>query len=512
MTSKFIKHGSVRTRIAPSPTGFLHIGTARTALFNYLFSKKYQGQFVLRIEDTDLERSDKKFEEDIIAGLKWLGINWDEGPLDADSRGFNADKRGNYIGEYGPYRQSERLDTYSKYIQRLLDESKAYYCFCSEEELEAQRASMMADGRAPIYSGKCRNLSQEEIAQKMSGHDTSKGERAGGKYIIRFKMPDKKIAFNDIVRGKLEFDTSLIGDITIAKNISTPLYNFAVVVDDFEMKITHIIRGEDHISNTPKQIAICEALNFSIPEYIHLPLILGPDRSKMSKRHGATSIIEYKKIGFLPEALINFMALLGWNPGSDKEIFSLEQLAEEFSLDKIQKSGAIFNIQKLESINSYYIKNKSVDELFELLKPYFNEAEYKASDEKLKKIIKLEQERLKKLSDIIETAKFFFDPSDYLAEILIWKKSDKDNALSALKDILENFESVAEGDFNISNLKSILDALAEKYGGAGEVFWPLRVALSSLPSSPPPLEIAEILEKEESLKRIKIAIDKLERI
>lgn len=488
MTSKFIKPGSIRTRIAPSPTGFLHIGTARTALFNYLFAKKYQGQFVLRIEDTDLERSDKKFEEDIIAGLKWLGIDWDEGP--------------EIGGDFAPYHQSERTYTYSKYIEQLLNEGKAYYCFCSEEELEAQRASMMADGKAPIYSGKCRDLSQEEIAQKMSA----------GKYIIRFKMPNKKIAFNDIIRGKLEFDTALIGDISLAKNISTPLYNFAVVVDDFEMKITHVIRGEDHISNTPKQIAICEALNFPIPEYAHLPLILGADRSKMSKRHGATSIIEYKKSGFLPEALINFMALLGWNPGNDREIFSLDQLAEEFSLDKIQKSGAIFNIQKLESINSYYIKNKSIDELFELLKPYFDEAGYNANNEKLKKIIKLEQERLRKLSDIVETAKFFFDPSDYLAEILIWKKSDKAKALAALKDILENFESIAEDDFNTQNLKLILDALADKYGGAGEVFWPLRVALSGLPSSPPPLEIAEILEKEESLKRIKTAIDKLERI
>lgn len=496
MTSKFIKPGSVRVRIAPSPTGFLHIGTARTALFNYLFSKKYQGQFVLRIEDTDIERSDKKFEADIIAGLKWLGINWDEGP--------------EIGGDFAPYHQSERTYTYSKYIQKLIDEDKAYYCFCTEEELEAQRNSMMAEGIAPVYTGKCRNLPKEEIAQKMSD----------GKYIIRFKMPHKKIAFNDIVRGKLEFDTALIGDISIAKNISTPLYNFAVVIDDFEMKITHIIRGEDHISNTPKQIAICEALNFPMPEYAHLPLILGSDRSKMSKRHGATSIIEYKKAGFLPEALINFMALLGWNPGNDKEIFSLEQLAEEFSLDKIQKSGAIFNIQKLESINSYYIKNKSIDELFELLKPYFDEADYKASDEKLKKIIKLEQERLKKLSDIVETAKFFFDPSDYLAEILIWKKSDKDKALAALKDILDNFENVAEGDFIAEKLKPIIESIINRGAGSpaeasakvGEVFWPLRVALSSQESSPPPLEIAEILEKEESIKRIKTAIDKLKRI
>lgn len=505
--SKFIKIGAVRTRIAPSPTGFLHIGTARTALFNYLFAKKYQGQFVLRIEDTDLERSDVKFEKDIIEGLKWLGLNWDEGPI-ADAQNQKsirqpADKNQNYFGKYGPYKQSERIETYEKHTKKLLDEGRAYYCFCSQEELEDQRADMISEGLAPIYSGKCRNLSKEEIAEKLNGNN---------KYIIRFKMPDKKITFNDLVRGKLEFDASIIGDFAIAKNIGIPLYNFAVVVDDFEMKITHVIRGEDHISNTPKQIALCEELGFPIPEYAHLPLILGHDRSKMSKRDGATSIIEYKEQGFLPEAMINFMALLGWNPGNDHEIFSLEKLIKDFSIERVQKSGAIFNIQKLESINGYYIKHKPIEELIKLCQPYFNKAGYDTSDEKLKKIVKLEQERLKKLSDITEVAKFFFEPSDYLAEILVWKKSDKEKTLAALEDVLKNFESVAESDFNIQNLKPILDALTEKHNGAGEVFWPLRVALSNQESSPPPLEIAEILEKKETLKRIKIAIDKLMQI
>lgn len=485
MTSKFIKPGDVRVRIAPSPTGFLHIGTARTALFNYLFAKKYQGQFILRIEDTDLERSDAKFEKDIIDGLKWLGLNWDEGPETG--------------GEYAPYRQSERIYTYSKYIQQLLSEDKAYYCFCTPEELEAQRQSMMAAGMAPVYSGKCRDLSKEEVAQKM----------ANGKHIIRFKMPHKKISFIDLIRGKMEFDTSLIGDIAIAKNISTPLYNFAVVIDDFEMKITHVIRGEDHISNTPKQIALFEALNLPTPDFAHLPLILGSDRSKMSKRDGATSIIEYKEMGFLPEALINFIALLGWNPGNDREIFSLQELSEEFSIERIQKSGAIFNIQKLESINSYYIKNKPLDELANLCAPYFEKAGYKTDIEKIQKIVSLEKERIKKLSDITEAVKFLFESIDYAPEILIWKKSDKETALASLKDILTESENVSESDFNISRLKPIIDQLAAKYGGAGFVFWPLRVALSGQQSSPPPLEIAEILGKEELLKRIKLAIDKL---
>lgn len=488
MPSKFIQPG-VRTRIAPSPTGFLHIGTTRTALFNYLFAKKYQGQFILRIEDTDLERSEKRFEKDIINGLKWLGINWDEGP--------------EIGGDYAPYHQSERNYTYARYIQQLLDEDKAYYCFCTPEELDAQRASMMAAGLAPIYSGKCRHLTKQEIAEKLSAAD---------RYIIRFKMPSKKISFVDLIRGKMEFDTALIGDIAIAKNIGTPLYNFAVVIDDFEMKITHVIRGEDHISNTPKQIALFEALNFPIPEYAHLPLILGHDRSKMSKRDGAQSIIEFKEMGFLPEALINFIALLGWNPGDNREIFSLEELTKEFSMDRIQKSGAIFNIQKLESINSYYIKNKPTEELAKLCQPYLEKAGFKADFEKTKKIVRLEQERIKKLSDIIEVAKLFFDPSDYLAEILIWKKSNKETAAKALEIILNEFEKISDNDFSAEKLKPILDSIVTQFGGAGEVFWPLRVALSGLQSSPPPLEIAEILGKDESLKRIRIAIEKLSQI
>lgn len=486
--SRFIQPG-VRTRIAPSPTGFLHIGTTRTALFNYLFSKKYQGQFILRIEDTDLERSEKRFEKDIIDGLRWMGLDWDEGP--------------EIGGDHAPYHQSERNYTYAKYIQRLLDEDKAYYCFCTPEELDAQRANMMAAGLAPIYSGKCRHLSKQEIADKLGSTD---------KHIIRFKMPSKKISFVDLIRSKMEFDTTLIGDIAIAKNIDTPLYNFAVVIDDFEMKITHVIRGEDHISNTPKQIALFEALNFPIPEYAHLPLILGQDRSKMSKRDGATSMIEYKEMGFLPEALINFIALLGWNPGDNREIFSLEELTKEFSIDRIQKSGAIFNIQKLESINSYYIKNKPTEELAKLCQPYFKKAGYEADFEKIRKIVKLEQERIKKLSDIIEVAKIFFRSEDYVGDILIWKKSNKETATRALKNILEEFKKVSGSEFSADKLKPLLDIIVSQFGGAGEVFWPLRVALSGLQSSPPPLEIAEILGKEESLSRLEIAIDKLSKI
>jgi len=348
---KFQKPGEVRTRFAPSPTGYLHIGLARTCLFNYLFAKKNEGVFILRIEDTDIERSGREYEKDILESLKWLGIEWDEGP--------------DVGGEHGPYRQSERLNIYAKYLERLLAEDKAYYCFCSEEELEVQRQYQLSIGEAFRYSGKCANLSKEE-AQRL----LSQGKPA----VIRFRVPSKKIEFNDLIRGKLEFEISLMGDIVIAKNLTTPLYNFACVVDDFEMKISHVIRGEEHISNTPKQILLQKALNFPLPQYAHLPIILAPDRTKLSKRYGAVGISQYKKEGYLPEALVNFMAFLGWNPGGEREIYSMPSLIKEFSLERVQKGGAIFNIKRLDFLNSFYIRQRSVEKLTELCLPYLIEA------------------------------------------------------------------------------------------------------------------------------------------
>jgi len=364
---KFITPGGVRTRIAPSPTGFLHIGLARTALFNYLFAKKYQGSFVLRIEDTDLERSSPEFEKDIIESLKWLGIEWSEGP-DID-------------GQYGPYRQRERLNIYAKYLEKLLAENKAYYCFCSEEELEAQRQYQMSIGETPRYTGKCANLDKELVQKYLA---------EGKPSVIRFRVIPKKLHFDDLIRGRVEFDTELMGDIVIAKNLETPLYNFAVVIDDFEMRISHVIRGEDHISNTPKQILMQEALGLSRPIYGHLPLILGPDRTKLSKRHATVSVSEYRKEGYLAESLINFMAFLGWNPGDEREIYLMNSLVKEFSLDKVQKGGAIFNIKRLDYLNGFYIRQKSIERLLDLCLPFFKEKGLIGDD--------YNQEEVKKLS------------------------------------------------------------------------------------------------------------------
>jgi len=386
MSFRLIEPGEVRTRIAPSPTGFLHIGTARTALFNYLFAKKNQGSFILRIEDTDLERSDPKFEKDILESLKWLGIEWSEGPDNG--------------GEYGPYRQSERTESYTEYLKKLLKEDKAYYCFCSEEELETQKQYALSQGQSWLYNGKCANLASKEVKKNLADGKPS---------VIRFRTPIKKVEFDDLIRGKLEFDSALIGDITIAKNISTPLYNFAVVIDDFEMRVSHVIRGEDHLSNTPKQILIQEAIGFPRPQYAHLPLILGSDRTKLSKRHEAVAIAEYRMAGYLPETIVNFMAFLGWNPGTEgdedkssssptelpfmeakvkmgtkspspfagtrvREIYSMPSLIKEFSLERVQKGGAIFNVKRLDFLNGFYIRQKSVEKLTELCLPYLIEA------------------------------------------------------------------------------------------------------------------------------------------
>jgi len=455
------KNKKIKVRFAPSPTGLFHIGTARTALFNYLFAKKNHGEFILRIEDTDLERSEQKYEEDIINNLKWLGLEWD----------------GNI------FKQSERIEIYQKHIKKLLDSGQAFWCDHTKEELEEEKKEQIKRKEAPRH-----------ICDR-------KGKAKEG--IIRFHCPDKKISFNDLIRGKLEFDTNLFGDIGIAKDEKTPLYNLAVVIDDAEMEISHIIRGEDHISNTPKQILLQEALNFNRPEFAHLPLILGPDKSKLSKRHGAVSVNQYKEQGYLSEAVINFMALLGWNPGTEKEIFLLEELVKEFSLERVHKAGAVFNLERLDWINSQYIRKMDLDELTKKCLPYLPE---NTDFEYVKKIVSLEQERIKKLSEIGELTKFFFtDELEYDPELLIWKKmslKDVKNNLELLEKTLEKTDK-----FDQKSLEAILMPLADKQG-RGELLWPLRVALSGQKASPGPFEIMDVLGKEKTLKRIKEAIKK----
>ncbi|MBI2642230.1 MAG: glutamate--tRNA ligase [Candidatus Wildermuthbacteria bacterium] len=475
----------VRTRFAPSPTGPLHMGNVRTALFNYLFARNKKGDFVLRIEDTDKERSRPEWEQDLLENLKWLGLNWDEGI-----------EKG---GPYEPYRQSERTELYTKYLQKLLDGKKAYYCFCTEEELEAQRQEQMSRGEAPRYRGTCRQLTQEQQQEKLN---------AGMPAVIRFIMESKTLTFEDLVRGKVQFDTGLIGDTVIAKDLKTPLYNFSVVIDDFEMKITHVIRGEDHIANTPKQILLQEVLGFPRPVYIHLPLILAGDRTKLSKRHGDNSVTRFRKEGYLPEAVVNFLALLGWNPGDEREIFSLEQLVKEFSVEKIQKAGAVFNLKRLDWINGSYIRKKTPKELAELTKPYLP-ADVKTEDRE--KVIVLYQARLKKLSEITELTDFIFAKAlQYDKKLLIWKNAGESKTREALEQLEKILSNIKEKDWAKEKLQEILMPEAEKTGDRGLLLWPLRVALTGKEASAGPFEVAEALGKTKTLQRIQEALTLIE--
>jgi nondiscriminating glutamyl-tRNA synthetase len=474
----------IRVRIAPSPTGLLHFGTARTALFNWLFARHMGGKFILRIEDTDTERSTKAFEDDIVTGLRWLGLQWDEGP--------------DVGGPYGPYRQSERLPIYQKYLKQLLDADKAYHCFCSKEQLDADRQAMQQQGATPVYVGRCSTLSHTEQSARIANGDQS---------VIRLRVPAGAIEFHDIIRDTVSVQSELIGDVIIARSMDLPLFILAGVIDDHEMKISHVIRGEDHISNTPKQTALQHALGFPVPEYAHLPLILAPDRSKLSKRYIETSLNDFKGQGYLPEALVNFMAFIGWHPKDDTEVMTSDDLIREFDIARVQKGGGVFNLEKLEWLNAQYIKRLPVDALIEALAPFVPAAWMEQRD-LLRRIAAVEQERLKRLTDFTEVAGFFFELPDYAPSTLIWKEATpavvKEN-LSAVQEVLG---LLADEAFTKEGLEQALMPLAEQRG-RGDILWPLRVALSGQKASPGPFDIMPALGKEESMRRISDGIRKL---
>lgn len=480
----------VRVRLAPSPTGNLHIGTARAALFNWFLARNKKGKFILRIEDTDKERSKKEYEENILSGLRWLGLNWDEGI--------------GVGGEHAPYRQSERVEIYKKYLEKLLKEGKAFYCYHAKEELREEQLDQRELGDPFRHICSQEPVMEAELADVPAPQNDN--------YVIRLRRSDKKIKIKDNIRGEVEFDASLLGDIMLAKNINEALYNFTVVIDDYEMEINYILRGEDHLPNTPKQILIQEALRFPRPEYAHMPLILGADRSKMSKRHGATSINEYKENGYLPEAMVNFLALLGWNPGGEEEIFNLEELAKRFSVEKIQSAGAIFNQEKLNWINGKYIRALSEEELIKHCRPYLEQAgliDKNTPDKLVAGAIGLSKERMERLSDTAKLSEFIFRLPEYEKEMLIWRKMKPEDLPMILQKIKKILEDEPGEKFTKDNLDEILKALAEGVGDTGTIFWPLRVALSGLKASPGPTEIAEVLGKKETLARLDKAINKV---
>ncbi len=476
------KKGGVKTRMAPSPTGKLHIGGLRTALYNYLFARQNGGEFLLRIEDTDRARFVPGATEEVFAMLKWAGLNWD--------------------GE--PVVQSKRLKIYQQYAQKLVDEGNAYYCFCTPEELAKMRAAQQAKKLPPRYNGRCRNLSAPEIKNKLESH----------KHVIRFKVPENKaVEFNDLVYGKIKVNSDGLDDQVLIKSDGFPTYHLAVVVDDHEMGITHVLRGEEWLPSTPKHILLYQAFGWPPPLYCHLPNILGQNKKKLSKREGDVSVEDFKNKGYLPEALINYIALLGWNPGTEQEIFSLSELTKQFDIKKLHKAGAIFDNKKLDNINSQYIRQLKSKELVNLCRPYlaetYGDALQNYSDEYIASVINLEQERLKKISDIIASTEIFFASDlEYDAKLLIWKKLSKtiiSNNLTIIKQKLTEIKKWEKDNLE----KEILQFIKDKKLTNGEALWPLRVALSGQENSPGPFEIAEILGKAESLRRIQAAIDKL---
>ncbi len=484
---------SIRVRFAPSPTGPIHIGGIRSALFNWLFARKYGGTFVLRIEDTDKERSEKKYEDELLKGLSWAGLDWDEGPQpigDGDQLELGGEK-----GEYGPYRQSERTAIYRKYLEQLLASGDAYYCYCSKDDIEAMRQSMLAQGLPPKYNGHCRNLSAPPEGKNPE--------------VIRFKTPEIKVEFKDLVRGKVVFDAALFGDMVIAKDIESPLYNFAVVVDDALMKISHVIRGEEHLSNTPKQILMDRALGFNEPIFAHIPLILNPDRTKMSKRFSDTALVSYRERGYLPEAMINFLALMGWHPTGDKEIFSMEELIAAFDLERVQQAGAIFNEEKLDWLNREHMKLLPLDKLAALAASFFEKNNIIVKDnDMLKRAIGVQVGRAKTLDELAVLSGLFFTVPEYDVKLLIWKDS---STLKEVELILLNTKNILDKvpaeDFNKDTLAALLPTMVGDKS-RGIVLWPLRVALSGQATSPDPLEIMAVIGKDESLRRIDTAIKK----
>jgi nondiscriminating glutamyl-tRNA synthetase len=466
--------------MAPSPTGHLHMGTARTALFNWLFARQNGGTFVLRIEDTDKERSKKEYEKELLEGLAWLGIDWDEGP----------DKG----GPFGPYRQSERTDIYKKYLKELLEKGDAYYCYCTKEEIEAEKQALAAQGLPPKYNGHCRNLKEPPAGKKPE--------------VIRFKVPEVKVEFDDMIRGKVVFDAALFGDMVIAKDLDNPLYNFAVVVDDALMEITHVIRGEDHFSNTPKQILMQRALGFKEPIYAHMPLILNPDRSKMSKRFADTAVMDYRKNGYLPAALMNFLAFLGWHPKGDSDVLSQDELIAQFDLARVQKAGAVFNQEKLDWLNREYLKKMSDAEIAEAARPFFMEEKIAADNEKIAQVVSVIRGRANTLKDFILTGKIFFELPKYDASLLVWKNTTLATVAPMLQKTRGALGKLADGDFDKVALTDAVAAVIGS-GNRGEVLWPLRVALSGQASSPDPIDIMTVLGKKESLRRIEAALQKV---
>ena len=483
----------IRVRFAPSPTGYLHIGGARTALYNYLFARRYNGSFILRIEDTDEARSTDESMRAIIESMHWLGLNWDEGPMLTEENTI-VEK-----GNYGPYFQMKRLEIYKQYALKLLNEGKAYLCSCTTEELKKMREEQQAKKLPPRYDGRCRE-------KKISPHDKDKA----GNCVIRFRMPrDGRIYFDDEIRGHMEFENSTLDDFVILKASGVPTYNFACVIDDHLMEISHVIRGDDHLSNTPRQIHLYNAFGWQAPKLAHLSMILGPDGSRLSKRHGHTSVLEYRQDGYLPEALINYLALLGWSTADSRQIFEPGELEKTFSLEGCSRSPAIFDNKKLLWMNMEYIKKLTPRQILELAEPYIRNANLPLSDkEYVEKIIATEKEKIKLLADIPSIIDIFLVEDfsrDAEAETKIFSDPSAKTLLAGALKILEGLT-----DFSKPSLESALKNYAQNSGVKNaKVFHPVRVAVSGRMVGPGLFDLLELLGKEKTITRIKTFLSRI---
>ena len=453
---------TVRTRFAPSPTGHLHIGGARTALFNWLYARHNHGKFILRIEDTDVARSTEEYTGAILDGMRWLGLDWDE----------------------GPFYQSERSEVYARYARQLLDRGFAYRCFCTPEELEAKREAALKSKRPPMYDRTCR----------------SRTDRPDRPYALRFRVPDGSTIFKDEIKGVISFENSTIEDLIILRSDGTPTYNFCVVVDDATMEITHCIRGDDHINNTPKQILMYKAMGFTPPVFAHLPMILGADKTRLSKRHGATSVTAYREMGILPEALVNYLARLGWSHG-DQEIFSRDELVEKFTLEAVGKSSGVFNPEKLIWLNQHYIKGTDDAELAEMLLPFLKERGVDASgDPRLRAIAASLRERAKTLAEMADSSIYFFTDAVTYDEKAAAKflTPEKAEILDSLRQKLSGLEAFTE-----EAVEGVFAAVLEETGlGLGKVAQPVRVALTGGTVSPGIHELIAAMGREMVLRRL----------
>jgi glutamyl-tRNA synthetase len=479
----------VRLRFAPSPTGFLHIGNLRSALFGYFLAKSLKGDFILRIEDTDQKREVEGATKSLLDILSWVGVEFNEGP--------------HINGDYGPYIQTQRIDIYQKYIKELLEKGEAYYCFCSAERLEEMRQKQQENKEAPKYDQHCRHLSKEEIEKKIKN---------GESYVIRQKIPTNCcVEVYDELRGKIIFKSEDLDDHVLIKSNGIPTYQFANIVDDHLMKISHVTRGDEWLASFPKNALLYKAFGWSMPKYIHLPLILNKGGGKLSKRQGDVFVEDYRAKGYLPEAIVNFCALLGWHPKDDQEILSMSEIIDKFSLNGMGVSPAVFDLEKLDYLNGHYIRQKNTKDLSSLCKPYLVKeglVKKDTKDDDLQKIIEISKERLKKIEDISSMTHYLFiDEIIYEENLLIWKNLTLEESKSNLKEIYKVLQEVKENNWTKENLEKIVfNWLKENNKKNGDYLWPLRVSLSGQKNSPNPFELAWALGKEKSLQRIFKAI------